>query len=91
VMNFSDSSTKQRMEPLCSSSLCNQTKQSRSVLAYQTQNRAAPFLESGMEQLRSSWLLNQTLPIPDLDPTLGAIAYGAEATHLRTIGYGAEL
>jgi hypothetical protein len=37
-------------------------KQSRSVLAYQTQNRVAPFLESGMEQLHSTWLLNQTLP-----------------------------
>jgi hypothetical protein len=37
-------------------------KQSRSVPDYQTQNRAAPFLESGMERLRSTWLLNQTLP-----------------------------
>jgi hypothetical protein len=37
-------------------------KQSRSVPVYQTQNRAAPFLESGMERLRSTWLLNQTLP-----------------------------
>jgi hypothetical protein len=37
-------------------------KQSRSVPAYQTQNRAAPFLELEMEQLRSIWLLNQTLP-----------------------------
>jgi hypothetical protein len=37
-------------------------KQSRSVLDYQTQNRASPFLESGMERLRFTWLLNQTLP-----------------------------
>ena len=38
------------------------TGRSRSVPDYQTQNRAAPFLESGMERLRSTWLLNQTLP-----------------------------
>jgi hypothetical protein len=37
-------------------------KQSRSVPDYQTQNIAAPFLESGMERLRFTWLLNQTLP-----------------------------
>jgi hypothetical protein len=37
-------------------------KQNRFVPDYQTQNRAAPFLESGMERLRSTWLLNQTLP-----------------------------
>jgi hypothetical protein len=36
-------------------------KQSRSVPAYQTQNRAASFLESGMKRLRFTWLLNQTL------------------------------
>jgi hypothetical protein len=36
-------------------------KQNRSVPDYQTQNRATPFLESGMERLRSTWLLNQTL------------------------------
>jgi hypothetical protein len=44
VMNFSDSSTKQRMEPLYSSSLCNQTK-----------NRAAPFqlTKHRTERLRS--------------------------------------
>jgi hypothetical protein len=37
-------------------------KQSRSVPAHQTQNIAAPFLESGMERLHSTWLFNQTLP-----------------------------
>jgi hypothetical protein len=37
-------------------------KQSRSVPDYQTQNRAAPFPESGMERLRFTWLFNQTLP-----------------------------
>jgi hypothetical protein len=26
-----------------------------------------------------------------LDPLLGAIAYGAEVTHLGAIGYGAEV
>jgi hypothetical protein len=36
-------------------------KQSQSVPAYQTQNRAAPFLESGIEWLRFTWLLNPTL------------------------------
>jgi hypothetical protein len=36
-------------------------KQNRSVPDYQTQNRAAPFLKSEMERLRSTWLLNQTL------------------------------
>jgi hypothetical protein len=37
-------------------------KQNRSIPDYQTQNRAAPFLESGIERLRSTCLLNQTLP-----------------------------
>jgi hypothetical protein len=37
-------------------------KQSRSVPDYQPPNRATLFLESGMERLRSTWLLNQTLP-----------------------------
>jgi hypothetical protein len=44
-----------RSHPALTVTLC-------SVLDYQTQNRATPFLESGIEQLRSTWLLNQTLP-----------------------------
>jgi hypothetical protein len=37
-------------------------KQSHSVPDYQTHNRAAPFLDIGMERLRCTWLFNQTLP-----------------------------
>jgi hypothetical protein len=47
---------------LCSVHSATKQKQSCSVPDYQTQNRATPFLESGMERLRSTWLLNQTLP-----------------------------
>jgi hypothetical protein len=48
-----------RAQQLVRLPLQQKKKQSRSVPAYQTQNRAAPFLESGMEQLCSTWLLNQ--------------------------------
>jgi hypothetical protein len=59
------SSTKQRMKPLCSSSLCNQTKNrpaSFQLTKHRTERLCSYFLESGIERLRSTWLLSQTLP-----------------------------